>query len=424
MKEQKKYDVIITGGGPAGLGAALAASKLGARTLLLEASHNFGGVANKAMFMPFNRVYIQGEPRGGVISDFIHHVLSMGPLASIPGKTTFTDGDGIDIHPEYFQEAVFELLEKYECDYKLHSQVVGVVKQENTVVGVTVASKRGFIEYRANVVVDATGDGDTAFFAGAEYMEGSEENGIHMPVSVVFMIGNADVEKAIQFEREKKEVFATYIEQARDEGYQTNVWYAYDKTTIPGALNVNNGGPYGFDNIDATDVDQITRVTQLGIKAAIDFVDFARKYKIPGLENCVLLRTGAAAVRDTRRFKGDYIVTLDDAQNGTDFPDAISRKYGNIDANQIFIGKMKNGYGYPYRAMLPQNVEGLILAGRCGSSTFLGHAAGKSMGNMMEIGQAAGVAATLSAHQNILPRNLDVNILKAKIQELHPGIYD
>lgn len=282
MKKQRTYDVIITGGGPAGLGAAFAASKLGASTLLIESAHNFGGVANKAMFMPFNRVYTQGKPRGGVISDFVDQVKSMGTRASVGGKKTFTDGDGIDIHPEYFQAAVFELLDKYKCDYKLYSQVVDVVKQDNTVVGVTVAGKTGFTEYRAKVIVDATGDGDTAFFAGAEYMEGTEEDGTHMPVSVVFMIGNADVEKAIEFKNNNSEMFKKYIERARSEGYQTNVWYAYDETTIPGAININNGGPYGLDNIDATDVDQITKVTKHGIRAAIDFVEFARKYKIPG----------------------------------------------------------------------------------------------------------------------------------------------
>jgi hypothetical protein len=422
MKESKNYDVIITGAGPAGIGAALAASKMGASTLLLEASHHFGGVANKAMFMPFNRLYLKGKPRGGVIGDFVSHVLSMGKLASINGKVNFIDGDGIDIHPEYFQTAIFELLDDYQCDYKLYSQVVGVVKQDNKVAGVTVASKKGFIDYCGKVVVDATGDGDTAFFAGAEYMEGTEENGRHMPVSIVFMIGNADVEKAYDFKDNHGEKFNQYIEQARKDGYQTNVWYAYDRTTIPGAININNGGPYEFDNIDATDVDQITKVTKLGIKAAMDFVEIARKYEIPGLENCVLLRTGAAAVRDTRRFVGDYIVTLEDAEKGTNFTDVVSRKYGNIDANQIYIGKMKSGYGYPYRAMLPRNIEGLILAGRCGSSTFLGHAAGKSMGNMMEVGQAAGIAAALSAKANVLPRNLDINVLQNKIHEFNSNI--
>ncbi len=83
---------------------------------------------------------------------------------------------------------------------------------------------------------------------------------------------------------------------------------------------------------------------------------------------------------------------------------------------------MKNGYGYPYRAMLPKGVDGLILAGRCGSATFLGHAAGKSMGNMMEIGQAAGVAAAMSAQKDVSPRDLDINELQNKIRELNPNI--
>mgnify|MGYP000946473106 CR=1 FL=1 len=122
-------------------------------------------------------------------------------------------------------------------------------------------------------------------------------------------------------------------------------------------------------------------------------------------------------VRDTRRIVGEYVVTVEDARSGAWFDDVVARKYGAIDANQLYIGEMHSGFGYPYRALLPKRIENLLIAGRCGSATFLGHAAGKSMGNMMALGQAAGVAAALAAAQGIAPRNLDVREVQRILRE-------
>jgi hypothetical protein len=156
---------------------------------------------------------------------------------------------------------------------------------------------------------------------------------------------------------------------------------------------------------------------------AVDFVRLARAKRIPGLEHCYLMRVGAAVgVRDTRRIVGDYVVTVEDARTAPDFPDVIARKYGVIDANQLYIGEMKSGFGYPYRSLLPKGIENLLIAGRCGSATFLGHAAGKSMGNMMALGQAAGVAAALSAARSVPPRQLGVALIQTTLRQWGVGL--
>jgi hypothetical protein len=131
------------------------------------------------------------------------------------------------------------------------------------------------------------------------------------------------------------------------------------------------------------------------------------------------MRTGAhVGVRDTRRIVGEYVLTVEDARTGAEFEDVIARKYGAIDANQLYIGEMHSGFAYPYRSLLPVRVENLLAAGRCGSATFLGHAAGKSMGNMMALGQAAGTAAALCAEQGVTPRELDVQQLQAVLRSM------
>ena len=417
--DDQKYDVIVVGGGPAGLGAALGASTQGAKTLLLEARSFFGGVAAIAMWMPINRLLLDGGKRGGVHDLVVRKIKSFGEIAYTEGRSDMINGDGFNVHPEYLRLACFELLEENNCHYRLYSPVTGVLMNGSKVTGVTTTSKDGNQTFQANIVVDASGDGDVAYYAGAEMVMGREEDGRSMPVSLVFALANVDVDRLLSFYENERDQCLDILENAKKEGYAVAAWYGFDRTTIPGVVNVNNGALHDIGNIDGTKASQLTIAERTGIQVAHDFIKLAREKKIPGLENCFLMRVGAyVGVRDTRRLVGEYVLTLEDALEAPVFPDVIARKYGAIDANQLFIGPMNSGFGYPYRSLLPKRIDNLLAAGRCASATFLGHAAGKSMGNMMEVGQAAGVAAAMCSAQDISPRALDVTQLQRVLMDM------
>jgi hypothetical protein len=191
---------------------------------------------------------------------------------------------------------------------------------------------------------------------------------------------------------------------------------------------VNNGGQEGIGIIDATNINDVNVAERAGLQVAFDFVRIARKYRLPGLENCSLARTGAdLGVRETRRIEGEYTLTLEDSQEGKTFEDAVARRYGTIDPgglreDQNYHGSIKNGHDYPYRCMLPKEVDPLLVAGRCASLTHLGLTTCKSMGNMMGVGQAAGVAAALCAREQTLPRNIGVKKIQQRLREMQVEI--
>ena len=422
-KDGEKFDVIVGGGGPAGIGAALAASTNGAKTLLLEDKAFFGGVAAVSGWMPMNRLLLNGGGRGGVHEVFVNKLRSFGPCACREGKVSWVDGDGLQVHPDYLRLAVMELLEENGCKYLLHSPITGVEMEANRINSVICDGKYGHRKYSSGVYVDATGDGDIAYYAGVPILKGRESDGVFMPTTIGFVLANVDEEKL--FSTLKKEGnYNERIKAKAKDGYATSIFYSFDRTTIPGVISVNNGGQENIGIIDATNIDHMNISQRMELQVAFDFVQIVRELKLPGLEDCYLVRTGAdLGVRETRRIEGEYTLTLEDAQEGRQFDDVVARRYGTIDPGGLkedkdYHGSIKNGHEYPYRCMLPKKVDPLLVAGRCASLTHLGLTTGKSMGNMMGIGQAAGVAAALSAKENIDPRNLNVGKIQRRLREM------
>uniref|UniRef100_S0DG78 FAD-dependent oxidoreductase n=1 Tax=termite gut metagenome TaxID=433724 RepID=S0DG78_9ZZZZ len=428
-RDHDLYDVIVAGGGPAGIGAALAAATNGAKTLLLEDRAFFGGVAAVSGWMPMNRLRLGGGSRGGVLELFVSKLESLGPDACREGKTSWVDGDGLHVHPDYLRLAVMELMEDTGCHYLLHSPVTGVEMDGKCLSAVVCDGKYGRRAYRAKVFVDATGDGDVAYHAGVPMHKGRESDGVFMPTTVGFVLANVDEDRLFAaLDDMGYDAYTGKIKDAAKDGYATSIFYSFDKSTVPGVVSVNNAGQKDIGIIDASNLEHVNISQRTGLQVAIDFVKIVREKKMPGLENCSLIRTGAEiGIRETRRIEGEYILTLEDAQQGREFEDIVARRYGTIDPGGLkedknYHGSIQNGHAYPYRCMLPKQVDGLLAAGRCASLTHLGLTVCKSMGNMMEIGQAAGTASALCAKNNILPRNIDVSLIQKRLREMNVNL--
>jgi FAD-dependent oxidoreductase family protein len=432
-KQDQVYDVIVAGGGPAAIGAALAAAISGAKVLALEARSQFGGTATAAMWMEINFIFKDNNEtdRGGVHRMLIDALRAWGPDASHPGtrrKEAVGSGGNLNVHPEYLKKVIFDLFEEHGVDYQLYSPVVDVVKDGDAVTGVVVAAKEGPVTYRGKVVVDATGDGDVACQAGCEMAtEGDEVTGWRPPVTVAWAVCNVDCERffswldeGVELDRHQYKAFNELVGEYRSRGYNLPTWMGLGRTTIPGVVSINNGTSLDM-HLDCSLSATRTLMEKMAIDQAIDFIRFAREEKVPGMEQACLMRTGGFAMaRDTRRLVGEYIFTNKDVMEGTEFDDVVASKYGGSDpvGEQRAYTAIKQGAAFPYRALLPRDVDGLLVAGRCSSATMLGHYGGKSMGNMISIGQGAGVAAALSARAGVAPRDLDYHLIQEQLKKM------
>lgn len=400
-----EVDVLVVGGGPAGIGAAIGAARKGVKTLLIENHSFFGGVAAWALGMPINQVRPDGKPRSVVHELLVHKLQAYGDQAVRFGKHELW------CNVEYLKVAVLDALDEVGCGYLVHVRAAEAIVEDNRVVGVVVATKRGLMAIRSKAVVDCTGDADVAHYAGAETMI---EADALMPMTLSLNLTNlspdvrySDVRDAISKARKKYPLIPSGFLEI-NQVVHSHSWY------------INHSGTADMGRVDATDPVQRSKAECTSRRQALQMIQAVRESENPELQRIEWIGSGPqASVRETRRIKGVYVITEEDAMAGRKFHDAIAWRSGFLDPGgqrgAKFV-KMKI-HDVPYRAILPEKLDGLLVAGRCISATHVGAMAGKSMGNCMATGHAAGVAAALSAKKEMMPRDIHVRELQDQLRK-------
>ena len=385
------HQVIVAGGGPSGFIAALAAVRSGADTLLIERYPFLGGNGTAGLMTCYNGFRNQRPPEAlqtvkGIPAEYIAELVRQGGLCDDDGlantyaqsRHNIKNGDlqySIGFDAEVAKVAMLKMIQKEGVKLRLHSWIASPLVDGSRVTGIIIESKSGRQAITADIVIDATGDGDIAARAGAPFM-GPAEKGDRMGMSLMYRIGGAP-----------SKVSGIRI------GDKVVKW-----------------GP-GFQG-DGLDADVLT---QAEVQTRLELWDnFQKMKKEPGMESISLLQTATCiGVRETRRIIGEYTVTLEDAVKGTRFPDVIA-----ISSNPMpgYQGKRfffeHEGFDIPYRSLVPKKVEGLLLTGRCISSEQGPFQSARSMAPAMAIGHASGCAAAIAAKTGIPPRSLDVKELQ------------
>ncbi|HEY7025762.1 MAG TPA: FAD-dependent oxidoreductase [Candidatus Limnocylindrales bacterium] len=414
----ERYDVVVVGSGSAGSSAAISAARAGASTLLLDRMAFMGGTST-AVLDTFYAFYTPGEqPRrvvGGLGWEVVDRLTAQHVAFERPN--TYGAGTGVTYDQETLKVTWEQMAADASVDLLLHTWATGVRFDGRRIEAVRIWNKGGERWISASVVVDASGDADLCAFAGADY-EDYKSTGKVQSLSTLFRVANVDVDIAAQ--TKKAEMWKLMREAAADGSYALpRLEGSWHRTPFEGVVMVHMTR---IPNVDATDPVALTAAEVEGRRQVREYHRFLRD-RVPGFEESVVVGTSPSiGIRESRRVVGDYQLTRSDVLGARRFDDEIALcgapiedhgAGGETDWQYVAGGAV---YGIPYRALLPRSLDGLLVAGRCFSSTHDAHASARSMATCMAMGQAAGTAAALAAAGNCLPRDVPADTLRSRLR--------
>ena len=408
-------DVLVIGGGSAGSSAAIAAARSGASTVLVE-RYGFLGGTGAMVLDTFYGFFTPGEPErkvvGGIADEVVAGLDRHGMLIKRPN--TYGAGSGFTYDPQVLKVVWDDLVAGAGVRILLHTSFVDVLMDGARVAAVVIGTPRGPRAIRARTIVDASGDAHVAARAGAPFAD-SGALGIAQSLTTTFQMINVDVARAQAFP--KKEMWARMADAGERYRLPRKEGSAHI-TPLPGVMVTNMTRVAG---VDGTDVDALSAAEREGRLQALDYARFL-KDQIPGYEDAALgglsIQIG---VRETRRIRGRYWLTRDDVVSAAKFPDAIAQcgapieiHHAGGDTQWEYLPEGET-FGIPYRALVPQALDNVVVAGRCLSASHDAHASVRSIGQCLAMGQAAGTAAALVAGRDIAVVDLPATELRERL---------
>jgi hypothetical protein len=435
-------DVLVVGGGPAGLGAALGAAAAGARVVLAERHGFLGGNATAALVMPLMSFHTQrgrpvalgptelapadhgaGDPVvAGALRTLLERLVAAGGALVPSARTGFT----VPFDPEVLKQVALDLLDEAGVHFLFHALATDVIGTGPEAVGF--ATKSGPVVVAARVIVDCTGDGDVAALAGVPCEVGREADHLVQPMTLMFRMADFDVA-----------AFAGYVGTHPDQWRGVHgLWDLVARATAAGELDLPRedvlffGTPHGREvSVNSTRVIGVLGISVWDLTHAEwqsrrqmgQIVAFLRRH-VPGFEHAYAVQSGVTVgVRETRRIAGEYRLTADDVLSARKFDDVIARCAYPIDIHNpsgpgTVLRRLPPGEAYdiPLRCLLPQQgADRLLVAGRCLSGTHEALSSYRVMPVAMATGQAAGVCAALATRTGKPPRDVPAAAVQAEL---------
>ena len=433
-----EVDVLVIGGGPSGIIAAQAAAEDGLKVALIEERSFLGG--NLTIGLPIlgflgqkgNQI-IQGIPQKFIDRLSIQDAASEHQPCPLHMSITL-------VEPESVKMVAFEMLRESGVELMLYTRFAGVIMDGSRLKGVITESKAGREVILSKVCIDCTGDADVAFCSGVPCSQGNEQGGMQPP-TLMFSLGNVDTEKLRFSIAEEPRTYLTdfipneYFGQNRQfivvglrslmqKAKQEGLALPTERTILitglkKGEVWVNMTRVNGVDGTDprSLTLGEFAAREQIG-----NIVKYLRSY-VPGFEEAYLSRTAPfLGIRETRRIVGQYTMTRDDILSCRKFDDAIAVASYPLDIHHPQGGDCTlewsgDCYDIPYRALVPLNIENLLVAGRSISTTHEAMSAIRVMATCMAMGEAAGRAASMAVRTNVSLSQLDVVKLREKLLE-------
>jgi hypothetical protein len=421
-----EYEVVVLGGGPAGIAAAVAAARAGRRTLLIERYGFLGGMGTAAGVTNFCGLHanVYGEMHRvvqGVASDLLGRLDRLGGLNAphlILGKILAQAYD-----TAAYKIAADDLLLSHKVDILFHALGAGVVMHDdNRVDALLVETKAGRRAVRAKIFIDCSGDGDLAAWAGAPYEVGDNAGSMLYP-SMMFRLNGIDPERAGEAWRTIPELMAKAEAAGTHHFPRKAAIVRPQRAGIEWRVNFTQLARADGTAINGLEPDDLTRGEIDGRRQAVQAFEFLRT--VPGFEKSYIVDLPPQlGIRETRRVVGGYMLSGEDVLGCAAFDDSIGVNgwpmESHVAGDVIFkfppIPESRGFNELPYRMLVPEGVDNLLVAGRCASMTHDGQSAARVSGGCFVMGEAAGTAAALALSGNTIPRDIAVEKLQQALQ--------
>jgi hypothetical protein len=422
-----EYDVVVLGGGPAGIAAAVAAAMHGRKTLLVERYGFLGGMGTAAGVTNFCGLHanVHGEIRQvvhGVADELLSRIDRLGGLNAphvVFGKIAAQAYD-----TAAYKCAADDLLLGHKADILFHALGAGVVMDSaDTIRALIVETKSGRAAVIGRIFIDCSGDGDLAAWAGAPFELGDGDGGMLNP-TMMFRLNGVDPDAA----GEAWKTIPALMDAAEKRGVKfprKGGMIRPQKNPIEWRVNVTQMKRPDGRAIDGTDAGELSAGEVEGRRQALAFFDFLKR-EAPGFGNAYIVDTPPQlGIRETRRVTGHYQLSRDDVLGCASFPDTVGvngwpiEKHVAGDVEWLWpeIPASRGFNHLPYRMLLPQKVRNLLVAGRCASMTHEGQSAARVSGGCFVMGQAAGAAAHLALSGNSSLDEIPVEALQALLEK-------
>jgi hypothetical protein len=422
-KKVKHWDVIVVGGGPGGVPAAVAAARNGARVLLVESYGFLGGMATAGLVLPFMK-YSAGNKKivRGLFEEFLDLLEQNGATvrkkytdAELIRLNTFTTD--LEDRAHFDDEPMKWLLDRFVLDAKvdllLHTRAIGVLRQDDAIKAVRVFHKGGIEDLSADIFIDSTGDGDIAAWAGGKVDIGRKPDNACQPMTTSFRMANVDIGR-IPDGKTVNKLFDAAKKSGEINNLRENILKFF--TVHPDVMHFNSTRVTGKSSLNGW---SMTEAEIEGRRQVDELSRFLIK-SIDGFENAYLMKMGTQiGVRESRRIMGLYTLKAEDVIKGRKFDDGVSCGSYAIDIHNpsgtgtkmIYLDEGIY-YHIPYRCLLPTGIDNLIVASRCVSATHEAHSSLRVMPTVWGIGQAGGTAAALCVKHKVEPSDVDATELR------------
>lgn len=426
-------DILVVGGGPAGIGACVAAARQGKKVLLLEKRGFLGGNIT-ACYVENCNYFLRETP---FMSEGVYAEIEKNCKAKYGNDNIRPVADDC-FHSEYLKVFLDDYVRENGVEVILHSFVNEVIMDGDRIAAVIVQTKKGPVAVEAKMVIDSTGDGDVAFSAGVPYEQGREKDGLCQPGTISVRLAGANVKALTENGDRLNEIKRSFREDYRAGKTQLSCKrqdIPFGRLTGAGVISyVNYSCEYG---LDPTDSEDLTRGEMACRKYIVELVDYlkAQYEELRDIE--IVSMSPEIGFRDSRRIEGLHKLTIEEMEGRIHFddtiavfprfydmlsPDAVMNSDGKVD------GKGYSGYIYepvtddrqfeiPYRSLVPVNVSNLLASGRCISADHVAESGTRAISLCMMTGEAAGIAAAIAIENNVEPKNIPIDILQERLRE-------